>query len=120
MPCVLPNGSIVPYETRRFAKTGSGQSITKGNPKKSMAFHTGEEPIVTGGVEFRPIWRRPAASDTARQTATDTSSSASSHASGLNHNVLVAEIPAGLLPPGVVISELLAGGRRMVTARYLT
>jgi len=57
----------------------------------------GEEAVVTGGVEIRPKWQRWRSS---------------------NDNILVADIPAQLLRPGgAAISELIVGGRRMMTAR---
>ena len=59
-----------------------------------------EEAVITGGTELKPDWqpwRGPGASGSA--------------------NTFVAEIPVGMLPDGATISELLVGGRRMVTAR---
>lgn len=58
----------------------------------------GEEAVVTGGVEIRPKWRWQ-------------------HSSIRSTAILVTDIPAKVLSPGVAISELLVGGRRMVNAR---
>jgi hypothetical protein len=61
----------------------------------------GEEAVITGGVEIRPSWRKW---------------QPPRHSAGAP-TILVAQIPPGLLAPGVAISELLVNGRRMVAAR---
>ena len=65
----------------------------------------GEEPVITGGVEISPVWRRWRPAGPSRGSKTG------------SPPIFVADIPAQQLPPSALISELLVGSRRMVTAR---